>query len=80
MQDNGTITVAGLIDYEVASSMTLWLQARDSEPQPLVAYKKVTVTVEDKNDNMPRFNTSFYETHFVENQPQGTKVMQVSDI
>lgn len=58
--------------------MTLWLQAKDTASQPLSAYKKLTVTVEDKNDNRPRFNTSFYTTNFMENQPLGTSVMQVS--
>ena len=42
----------------------------------MAAYKKLTVTVEDKND-WPRFNTPFYSTSLVENQPVGTSVMQV---
>nr|KAG5699632.1 hypothetical protein BaRGS_005080 [Batillaria attramentaria] len=77
-EDNGTITVAGLIDYEVASSLTLWLRAQDNHASdPLSSYKQLTVTVEDANDNMPRFSASLYEKSFVENQPLGTSVIRV---
>ncbi|KAL8587634.1 hypothetical protein ACOMHN_045323 [Nucella lapillus] len=76
-KDNGTITVAGLIDYEVASSLSLWLQAKDKASLPLAVYRELKVTVDDLNDNLPRFNASFYHTTFLENQPLGTTVMQV---
>ena len=77
VQDNGTITVVGLIDFEVVTSLHLWIEARDKAPTPLSAYQKLIVTVLDENDNRPRFVSPFYETSLFENQPLGTSVLQV---
>jgi hypothetical protein len=60
--------------------MELWLEARDRvNSQAPRGYKKLTVQVDDENDNMPRFNTTLYRTSLLENQnmPVGTVVMQV---
>ncbi|KAL8624020.1 hypothetical protein ACOMHN_041610 [Nucella lapillus] len=76
-RDNGTITVVGLIDYEVVTSMTVWLEARDGAPDPLSTYRPLAVTVEDRNDNLPRFNATRYHTSLLENLPLGSSVLQV---
>ncbi|XP_076446003.1 cadherin-related tumor suppressor-like [Babylonia areolata] len=76
-QNNGTITVAGQIDYEVVTSMTVWIRAQDGHPQPLSTYRPLLVTVQDRNDNFPRFNATWYQTALLENAPLGSSVLQV---
>lgn len=77
-ESNGTITVVGLIDYEVASSITLWLEARDMATPSLSTYKQLSIAIEDENDNMPRFKNGLYETSILENRPIGFSVAKVS--
>jgi hypothetical protein len=63
--------------------MELWLEARDRvNSQAPRVYKKLTVQVDDENDNMPRFNTTLYRTSLLENQnmPVGTVAMQVCEL
>lgn len=53
----GKLTVKGLIDYEEVPEYNLVLRATKSGVSPaLVQETKVTIPIEDKNDNAPIFN------------------------
>ncbi|CAG5122530.1 unnamed protein product, partial [Candidula unifasciata] len=55
----------------------LWLEARDQSSTQLSTFQKLTVVVEDENDNAPMFSKSLFTAQIDENCVVGTKVMQV---
>ena len=53
IDDNGVLTVAGLIDYEMIESVTLEVVVRNVAPPHFEATAQVMVAVENENDNQP---------------------------
>ncbi|XP_071089001.1 protocadherin Fat 4-like [Haliotis cracherodii] len=77
-QLNGSISVLGSIDFETTRSFELWIEANDGGNPALSEYKMMRVSVEDDNDNAPRFQESSYNTSIPENVQKGYSVKQLS--
>ncbi|XP_060105814.1 protocadherin-19 isoform X2 [Heteronotia binoei] len=80
----GLITVTGAIDYEEGHAYELDVQAKDLGPNSIPAHCKVTVTVQDANDNPPLINLLSVNSELVEvseNAPPGYVIalVRVSD-
>lgn len=56
----------------------MWLEARDQSSTQLSTFQKLTVVVEDENDNAPVFSMSLFTAEIDENCRVGTTVLQVS--
>ena len=72
----GRITVLSPIDFEAMDAAqyglyTLTVQVEDSGTPPLTATVMVVVTVEDLNDEPPRFDEPMYTAVIAENSPAG---------
>ena len=52
---SGEILVAGELDYETTTSYLLTIVASEPRPNPQTAYTKVTINIQDVNDNYPVF-------------------------
>ncbi|KAH9519842.1 hypothetical protein Btru_071040, partial [Bulinus truncatus] len=76
--NNGTITVAGRIDYELITSFNLWVEARDQGTTQLSDYQTLDIAIEDENDNPPVFSSSLYTASVLENCAVGTSVFTVT--
>jgi len=71
--DTGELIILQL-DREVADSYVLKIQASDNGIEPRVNSTFVFITVNDVNDNPPRFNQSEYYAYVNENSPLNTTV------
>lgn len=82
----GTATVliqnSSTLDYETDPEIVLILEARDSAERhiPLYGYTKVTVSLQDANDNDPQFTQDRYSTSVLEGNNASTFVTQVCAI
>ena len=70
----GQLTAASL-DRETAASYQLTVTARDSGDSPRTTTCNITVTVEDQNDNDPRFSQDVYTLTIPEDIPTNTTVL-----
>lgn len=77
---NGEITTAVQLDYEVATSYTLYVQAIDSAggAGAKSSTAVVTVTVTAVNEADPVFGSASYSTSVAENTPVGTSLLRVT--
>ena len=71
----GRIYISGVVDYEVAQEYHLWVEARQSPT--LSSYKEVIISVEDQNDNWPRFTEPLYNVSIAEDAMWRTNVVTV---
>ncbi|NXA26680.1 PCD19 protein, partial [Ibidorhyncha struthersii] len=81
---SGLITVNGAIDYEEGHVYELDVQAKDLGPNSIPAHCKVTISVQDANDNPPLINLLSVNSELVEvseNAPPGYVIalVRVSD-
>lgn len=69
------------LDYETNPEIVLILEARDTAELsiPLYGYTKVTVTLQDANDNAPQFSQDRYSSSVSEGNEPGTFVTQVRE-
>lgn len=74
----GAITVAKELDYENITSYSLIVRAADDGDPQLDDTAAVLITVEDKNDNDPRFAEEAYAMSVSESASAGTVVLNVS--
>lgn len=65
------------LDRENQSSYQLVVEAHDGGQPALVGKIKVTVLVQDANDNEPQFERKLYELQVREDTPKGTPVLRV---
>jgi hypothetical protein len=75
----GVLTTTAMLDYEVAASYSLEVQAvdRGGAAGALSAFALVTVTVSNVNEFDPAFSTGAYSASVAEDDPIGTSVSQV---
>lgn len=76
--DSGQVFVNGNLDYEVRQKYELVLEAWDGKHEDST---RVTINVEDVNDNYPTFEYKLLEASVFENRGKGTNItfLQASD-
>lgn len=67
----GTIYASGSIDREKTPKLVLKVQAKDGGTPPLYGSTKVTIIVQDLNDNKPKFSNSILQVPLAENTQTG---------
>ncbi|XP_053381726.1 protocadherin Fat 4-like [Mercenaria mercenaria] len=73
--NNGTVYVKNKPDRETAEKIILTIMVEDTRafhPKPQNASAKLTITLEDVNDNNPEFKNKSYSFSVVENSRNGT--------
>ncbi len=79
---SGEITVKQTLHYEDGSSYTLSVEARDKNPESLTTLAKVTIDIEDINDNPPHITvnalTSSGSVEISEGESIGSLVAHIS--
>ncbi|XP_043275880.1 protein dachsous [Venturia canescens] len=74
-RDSGTVTVSNTLDCDLApETYNLVIMACDSDNTPLCSLARLRVTLEDVNDNSPKFPVSEYLEFVAENEVIGTSV------
>lgn len=79
--ETGEIFTNATFDREERSWYQLTIEAVDNPLNvsfQLSASVNVTITIEDRNDNVPIFNQSLYEINILDNLTRGTDVIQIS--
>ena len=69
--NNGEVIVKGNIDYEARTNYELILRAWDGKHENTT---RMIITIENENDNNPRFERKLYEVFVKENSPKRTLV------
>ncbi|XP_041360253.1 protocadherin-11 X-linked-like isoform X2 [Gigantopelta aegis] len=72
------LVVKGDVDREAAHEFNFDLIARDGGTPTHNGSVSVTITVEDKNDNRPKFGKEFYVVNVTESVSVDTTILQVS--
>lgn len=69
-------------DFETRSTYSLIVNVSDhgSKPKRLETLHEITISINDLNDNAPKFVEEFYEFHIKENLPIGTFIGRVKAI
>lgn len=75
---SGKIFVNGSIDYEVLQQYHLWIEAVESSSVQVSTYAEVVITIEDVNDNVPKFTKTLYEVTVEENEHFGSSIARVT--
>ncbi|XP_060081087.1 cadherin-87A-like [Ylistrum balloti] len=76
--ETGTVSIARRIDFEVIESTYFTAMVFDTGIPRLSASTTVYFTINNINDNSPKFRQSSYITRIQEHSPAGTFVVQVS--
>ncbi|XP_050721222.1 fat-like cadherin-related tumor suppressor homolog [Eriocheir sinensis] len=74
----GTLTLAAPLDRETMAQYSFTVTATDGGPKPLSTSTRVTVMVQDYNDNPPVFTKDTYVTAVPEDTATGTAVVELS--
>ncbi|XP_068133857.1 protocadherin gamma-B1-like isoform X39 [Hyperolius riggenbachi] len=73
---NGSITVAGNLDYETTEEYKLTVEAEDGGG--LVAHCKISIQIVDVNDNAPEIKMTSFSTTVPEDSPLGTVIALIN--
>ncbi|XP_063989981.1 protein dachsous [Diachasmimorpha longicaudata] len=76
--NTGWIYLTQTLDRETTDRYALTVLATDNGSPAATATSSVLVTVQDDNDNSPRFTKDFYSFELLENLPSGTLVGTVT--
>ena len=75
---SGLITTARSLDREYLPQVSLTVLAKDNGLPPLNSTTVVRVTIDDINDNPPKFSHSVYNATLLENRNSGTHVIALN--
>nr|XP_039270866.1 protocadherin Fat 4-like isoform X2 [Styela clava] len=75
-QTTGNLKTIGQIDHEISSTLTMWIEVKDSGSPQLSSYVKIIIEIEDVNDNPPTFDQDSYIGHVREDQTR--KILSLS--
>lgn len=78
ISDDGVITLSEEVDRETKSSYTYLVEASDKGTPPQRSCAQVDITIEDVNDNAPRFSQTEYKVKISESTAMNTKIAKVS--
>ncbi|XP_016396188.1 protocadherin Fat 4 [Sinocyclocheilus rhinocerous] len=75
-RNSGVISVTTTLDREEIDQITVYIQAAQQDDASKTANAVVSVTIEDVNDNPPKFEQDEYTVSILENSPQDQFVLQ----
>ncbi|XP_026111491.1 cadherin-87A-like [Carassius auratus] len=75
--DSGVISVTSALDREKSDHITVYIQAAQQDDASKTASAMVSVTIEDVNDNPPKFDQDEYTVSILENSPKDQLVLQI---
>ncbi|XP_067259915.1 cadherin EGF LAG seven-pass G-type receptor 2-like isoform X2 [Chanodichthys erythropterus] len=75
-ESSGVISVTSALDREEIDQITVHIQATQQDDASKTANAVVSVTIEDVNDNPPKFDQDEYTVSILENSPQDQFVLQ----
>ncbi|CAM4471676.1 unnamed protein product [Leuciscus chuanchicus] len=75
-QNSGVISVTTALDREEVDQITVYIQATQQDDASKTANAVVSVTIEDVDDNPPKFDQDEYTVSIPENSPQDQFVLQ----
>ncbi|KAG1956024.1 protocadherin Fat [Pimephales promelas] len=75
-QNSGVISVKTALDREQIEQITVHIQATQQDDASKTANTVVSVTIEDVDDNPPKFDQDEYTVSILENSPQDQFVLQ----
>ncbi|KAJ7419525.1 protocadherin-16-like protein [Willisornis vidua] len=75
---SGAVSTRARLDRERQEALELRVVARDGGIPPRAAACRLSVRVEDANDNEPRFERPVYRGRLSEHSPPGSRILQVS--
>ncbi|XP_051751385.1 protein dachsous-like isoform X6 [Ctenopharyngodon idella] len=75
-ENSGVISVTTALDREEIDQITVYIQATQKDDASKTANAVVSVTIEDVNDNPPKFDQDEYTVSILENSPQDQFVLQ----
>ena len=73
----GLLTIAKPLNREVETSYELTISARDHGAPRRTSYQRLTILVQDVNDNAPRFGLALYRATVRENLGPGVSVLTI---
>ncbi|KAL1006109.1 hypothetical protein UPYG_G00067980 [Umbra pygmaea] len=76
--NSGVISVVTGLDREETPTVTLNIKASQQDNSLKTAETVVTVTIEDTNDNAPKFDQTSYYAELLENSPKDTVVFRAT--
>ncbi|XP_056103180.1 protein dachsous-like [Rhinichthys klamathensis goyatoka] len=76
-QNSGVISVKTALDREEIDQITVHIQATQQDDASKTANAVVSVTIEDVNDNPPKFDQDEYTVSILENSLQDQLVLQI---
>ncbi|XP_066173800.1 protocadherin-23-like [Sylvia atricapilla] len=74
---SGAVSTRARLDRERQAALELRVVARDGGVPPRAAACRLSVRVEDANDNEPRFERAVYRARLPEHAPRGRRLLQV---
>ncbi|XP_050973873.1 protocadherin-9-like [Labeo rohita] len=77
-QNSGVISVKTALDREEIDQITVYIQAAQQNDASKTADAAVSVTIENGNDNPPKFDQDEYTVSIPENLPQDQFVLQIT--
>ncbi|KTF99996.1 hypothetical protein cypCar_00023246, partial [Cyprinus carpio] len=75
-ESTGVISVTSALDREEFEKIMVYIQATQQDDASKTANAVVSITIEDENDNSPKFDKDQYTESIPENSPQGQFVLQ----
>ncbi|XP_042573486.1 protocadherin-like wing polarity protein stan [Cyprinus carpio] len=75
--NSGVISVTSALDREKSDQITVYIQAAQQDDASKTASAMVSITIEDVNDNPPKFDQDEYTVSILENSPKDQLVLQI---